>query len=207
MSDPNTPLHGRPSDAEPPRYGERVETPPQYGERVDAPPQYGERVDAPPQYGERVAQPIAPSPSQPAQAPAYVPVVPGQPYQGTTPTPGQPYGPAGVPGQPYGAPLPPGYQPQPPQRTNTLAIVALVISIVAQAQVGLVLGIFALVQIKKTHERGRGLAIAAVVIGAISTVVLIAVLIYLNANGITLDDFLNQLTTGDTSTVTGGTPA
>lgn len=51
-------------------------------------------------------------------------------------------------------------------RTNTMAIVALIASFFV-ALVGVILGHIALSQIKKTHEGGRGLAIAALIIGYI----------------------------------------
>ncbi len=55
----------------------------------------------------------------------------------------------------------------PPQKTNVLAIVALVLAI-ACGPIGLILGIVALVQTNKTGQKGKGLAIAATIIGAIS---------------------------------------
>lgn len=80
----------------------------------------------------------------------------------------------------------PGYQPQPnasapytpygttPQgtplapRTNTLAIVALVLGIVVPLG-GIICGHIALSQIKKTGEDGRGMALAGTVIGYVLT--------------------------------------
>lgn len=54
------------------------------------------------------------------------------------------------------------------RRTNTLAILALVAAFVASA-VGVVLGILALGQIRTSGESGRGLAIAAIIIGLLVT--------------------------------------
>lgn len=51
-------------------------------------------------------------------------------------------------------------------KTNTLAVVALILAIIA-APVGLVLGIIALSQVKKTKESGKGLAIASIVVSII----------------------------------------
>ncbi|SFP85196.1 protein of unknown function [Geodermatophilus dictyosporus] len=94
------------------------------------------------------------------------------------PAPGQP--------PPYGAPPaygPPGCGPQshgpqshgpppgwPPYRrpTNTMAILALVLAFVA-APVGLVLGVLARRQIRRTGEEGDGLALAGIVVGGIGT--------------------------------------
>lgn len=51
-------------------------------------------------------------------------------------------------------------------KTNTLAIVALILGIVVPLG-GIIVGPIALSQIKRTGENGRGLAIAGIVIGAI----------------------------------------
>ena len=79
----------------------------------------------------------------------------------------------------------PQYQPQyqgyapAPAKTNTLAIVALISSFFISL-LGVILGHVALGQIKRTGEGGRGLAIAALVIGyvsiAISAVFIVVVL-------------------------------
>src|SRR3989344_7490164 len=59
------------------------------------------------------------------------------------------------------------------QKYNKPAIIGLVLSIISVFGVGLagiagfILGIVALVQIKHTHEKGRGLAIAAIIVGLI----------------------------------------
>ena len=73
------------------------------------------------------------------------------------------------------------YQPTPPQstpyatggapaqRTNTLAIVALILGIVVPIG-GIICGHIALGQIKRTGENGRGLALAGTIIGYVLTV-------------------------------------
>ncbi|MCV2490708.1 DUF4190 domain-containing protein [Geodermatophilus sp. YIM 151500] len=95
----------------------------------------------------------------------------GRPGQGS-PTPAAPgYGPP-----PYGAPYgPPGYAdpaygyPGPWRRpTNTKAILALVMAFVF-APVGLVLGVMARKEIRRTGEEGAGLALAGVIVGGIVT--------------------------------------
>ncbi|GAA4167323.1 DUF4190 domain-containing protein [Gryllotalpicola koreensis] len=53
---------------------------------------------------------------------------------------------------------------QPSPRINTLAIISIITAVVF-APLGIALGIAALLQTKKRGERGRGLAIAAIVIG------------------------------------------
>lgn len=69
-----------------------------------------------------------------------------------------------------------GYAPAAAAKTNTLAIIALVASFFISI-VGIVLGHVALNQIKTTGEGGRGLAIAALVIGYLSVAVGIIVAI------------------------------
>lgn len=73
-----------------------------------------------------------------------------------------------------------GYAPAPASaKTNTLAIVALISSFFISL-LGVILGHVALGQIKRTGESGRGLAIAALVIGyasiAIAAVIFVVVL-------------------------------
>ncbi len=59
------------------------------------------------------------------------------------------------------------------QKYNKSAVVGLVLSIISIFGVGLagivgfILGIVALTQIKHTHEKGKGIAIAAIIIGFI----------------------------------------
>ncbi|RDV44699.1 DUF4190 domain-containing protein [Leifsonia sp. ku-ls] len=62
-------------------------------------------------------------------------------------------------GQPYGASGQPGW--------NTMSIVAFVATFFISI-LGIILGFVALSQIKRTGEQGRGLALAAVIIGFIS---------------------------------------
>ncbi|MCS5732614.1 DUF4190 domain-containing protein [Herbiconiux daphne] len=65
----------------------------------------------------------------------------------------------------------PAYTPAPvAQKTNVLAIVSLVLSILSFNIIAVILGIIALSQIKKTGESGRGLAIAGIIIGGIGFV-------------------------------------
>jgi hypothetical protein len=97
----------------------------------------------------------------------------------------------------YLPPPPPGYPPLPgyagydyraghPRdmpRTNTLAIVSLMASVVSLfcvvgSAVGVVVGVVALNQIKRTHQDGRGLAVAGIALGIAS---LLVYLLLLNA--------------------------
>ncbi|TKJ34216.1 DUF4190 domain-containing protein [Blastococcus sp. CCUG 61487] len=99
------------------------------------------------------------------------------PDDGARPAPGQPpYGPPGYPppqyGQQYGQPPHAGAPYPPPafygRPTNSLAIVALILSLTF-APAGLITGIIARRQIKRTGEDGDGLALAAVIVGGIVT--------------------------------------
>ncbi len=113
--------------------------------------------------------------------------------QGPQPQGPQPQGPYGAyPGQGQGPYAPPGPGPGPgpgpygyqawghgyvpynsPPPLNGLAISALVLGILCFLPlVGLVLGIFALVQIKKRGERGKGMAITGMVFSGIGTGIL-----------------------------------
>ncbi|MCU1606329.1 MAG: Conserved rane protein of unknown function [Modestobacter sp.] len=104
-------------------------------------------------------------------------------YRGDRP-PG--YGPPPGPVPPgYGpaAYAPPGYGPPPGygwrRPNNQLAVVALVLSFLgALAPVGLVLGIVARGQIRRTGEGGEGLALAAVIVGGVITTVGVVVLVF-----------------------------
>ncbi|MFF2372286.1 DUF4190 domain-containing protein [Agromyces sp. NPDC058110] len=72
------------------------------------------------------------------------------------------------------APVPPA-QPAAPvapsEKWNVLSIVGFVLSLIGFNVVAIVLGFIGLSQVKKTGERGRGLALAAVIIGFASIVI------------------------------------
>jgi uncharacterized membrane protein len=63
-------------------------------------------------------------------------------------------------------------------RYNILAIIGFISSFFI-AVVGIVLGFIALSQIKRTGEKGRGLALAAVIIGFVAIIVYIIVFVAL----------------------------
>ncbi|MFC7917814.1 DUF4190 domain-containing protein [Streptomyces sp. NPDC057386] len=102
-----------------------------------------------------MAIPPPPGPQQPPSTPG-----PQGPYDG--PYPQGPYGP---PYQPWGQ----GYSPfNRPAPVNGLAIASLVLGLLCFVPaVGLVLGVIALVQIRKKGERGKGMAIAGSVLSAV----------------------------------------
>lgn len=64
-----------------------------------------------------------------------------------------------------------------PQSTNVLSIVAFVLSLIGFNVIAIVLGFVGLSQVKKTGQRGRGFAIAAVIIGFASIVLFVLILI------------------------------
>lgn len=110
-----------------------------------------------PQQPQQPQPPYGQQPQYGDQPPAQQPY--GQPQYGQQPYAQQPYG-----QQPqYGEQSPYPYQPQ-PRGYNVLAIVSLVLAFLFSI-VGVILGFIALSQIKKTGEQGRGLAIAAIIVG------------------------------------------
>ncbi|UFS59368.1 DUF4190 domain-containing protein [Subtercola endophyticus] len=77
-------------------------------------------------------------------------------------------------------------------RTNVLAIVSLVVSIVGFTIIGIILGFVALSQIKRTGESGRGLALAGIIIGFVELVlgiILFVVIIAIAANSATVTTY------------------
>ncbi|MDQ1216548.1 DUF4190 domain-containing protein [Microbacterium arborescens] len=105
-----------------------------------------------------------PAPGQPASGAPVPP--PAPPY--ATPPQQQAYQPAGYPPPAYGQGG--GYQPQ---KTNTLAVVSMIASIVGfiwllpviGSVAGVIMGHISLSQIKRTNENGRGMALAGLIVG------------------------------------------
>ncbi|MBC9944572.1 DUF4190 domain-containing protein [Leucobacter sp. cx-328] len=138
---------------------ERPEDSPQQQQQApqyEAPP-----VDAPAYTAAPTAYPAAP--------PAYQP--PAPPYQGAPGAPGFP------PAPPYVGQQPAPQYPQSQAPMNVLAILSLIAAIVGFFTLGIisvaavVLGHIALSQIKKRLDRGRGMAIAGLIIGYIGTAI------------------------------------
>ncbi|MEU5693699.1 DUF4190 domain-containing protein [Actinosynnema sp. NPDC020468] len=80
-------------------------------------------------------------------------------------------------------PPPPGYYPppMPPRGTNGLAIASLILAFVF-APVGIVLGIMARNQIRRTGEDGMGLATAGMILSIVFTAIgIIAVILWIAA--------------------------
>jgi len=84
--------------------------------------------------------------------------------------------------QPAAQSGPPAQYPDPTQPYNVLAVLAFVF-VWLTIILGLVFGYIALAQIKRTNEQGRGLAIAAIVLGWIGLATTIIVLIVAFAAG------------------------
>jgi Domain of unknown function (DUF4190) len=63
-------------------------------------------------------------------------------------------------------------------KTNGFAIASLVLSLLCGAPLGVIFGHIALSQIERTHEEGRGLAIAGLVIGYVSLAFLLPVFFF-----------------------------
>ncbi|MGN7799494.1 DUF4190 domain-containing protein [Leifsonia sp. 22587] len=77
-----------------------------------------------------------------------------------------------MPGTPAASAAPasePAYPAAPP-KWNVLAIVAFILSFIG-GLLGIILGVVSLQKVSRTGERGRGLAISAIVIGAVNIVV------------------------------------
>ena len=74
-------------------------------------------------------------------------------------------------------PPPPGYQPPPEQRTNGFAIASLVFGIISGILLAVIFGIIALVQIPKKNQKGKGMAVAGLVLAGLWTVLWVAVII------------------------------
>ena len=158
------PLQGYGQPPVPSQQGQQTPPPPQGYGQPPVPPQQGQQTPPPPQgYGQPPVPPQEPQgypgqqgQLQPQQPPVYAP------------PPANPYG--QVPTNPYYAP-PPIVQPP----YNGMAIGGFVLACVSlvlcclpiTAIVGLVLSIISMPQIDQRGERGKGLAIAGIVLNAL----------------------------------------
>ncbi|WP_051786672.1 MULTISPECIES: DUF4190 domain-containing protein [Streptomyces] len=117
-------------------------------------------------------QPTPPPPSPEGVPQQGAPQSQGWPAPGPYTSPGMPYA--------YGQPGMPGAVPygQPRRSTNGLAVGSLVSGIVCcLPPLGLVLGLIALPQIRKKDQAGKGLAIAGIVLSAVSCLLLVVGLV------------------------------
>ena len=154
------PAHPQPgypqSGYEQPGYQTFENAPPAYPQQAYPQPDYAQSGYPPPGY----PPPDYPSPGYPQTS--YPPPPSGYPPQ-------YPPGPYGYPAyDPYASARPPG--------TNGKAIAALVTSLVGlmlcgvPSLVGLILGVVAMRETKRTGQEGHGLALAAVVVGVLAVV-------------------------------------
>jgi hypothetical protein len=140
----------------------------------------------PPPSGGSAPDPYA-TPSGPT-----APDTPGSQPPPASPEPSTPYA-ASVPATPYGAQPPYGYAP--PRKTDGVSIAALVTGILGMALIPLGLGIAGVVRTKDPARSGRGLAIAGIVLGALSTIawaLFLALVVFVASN----DDFQDAVVDG-----------
>lgn len=134
-------------------------TPDPYGQQPPGQDPYGQSQPPQDPFATPATNPYAQQP--PTSPPSSVP--PTSPPPGTPPY-GQPYA------QPYGQPY--GYTPTPPQ--NSMALTAMILSLVGiavaiTAPVGAILGHIALKQIRQSGESGEGMAKTGIIVGWIIT--------------------------------------
>ncbi|MEI7914951.1 MAG: DUF4190 domain-containing protein [Mycobacteriaceae bacterium] len=135
----------------------------------------------PPAFGDYPAYPPPPAPpAPPSYAPQSFPPPPLPPPPPPPPSAYPPPPPGYFPPPEYGAPYPGGYHPTDmsgrPTGTNSLAIFSVVASVIGLlcgvgSIVGIVLGVIALGQIKRTGQDGHGLAVTGIAVGAASLVI------------------------------------
>lgn len=194
---------------------------------VEQPTQAFTPAEQPTQPLAPVNQPVPPTqalpPVTPAAAPAPAPTAPNSPYPGTAPAasvlrypgggavpPQTPYNPYMQGGQPNGQPGWSGsYGSVPPeanQKYNGLAIAGFICSFLVSLP-GLILSIVGLNQIKKQGGKGKGLAIAGIIISAASMVIQVILVIALIVGGVSYtskaideaktDSFYSQSSSGN----------
>ena len=84
--------------------------------------------------------------------------------------------PPGAPGGPGAQPWPGYAYPPPPAQagTNGFAIASLVLGLIAAFPLGIIFGIVALAQIKRSGQQGKGLAIAGIVLSVVWLILIVA---------------------------------
>ena len=177
---PYEPEPGRPQDTPRsfPTYGRPEQPHAQQPGTPWAAPGQPQPQQVPPPYGQPQPQPVPPPYGQPQHSAGYGPAQYPAPYPAPYGQPPAPYG-YGYPGTTGG--------------TNGLATAALATGIGGiffglAAPVAIGLGIAALVQLKKRSESGKGMAIAGLVIGSLTTIGYLVLFGALIAFGSTVDD-------------------
>ena len=141
--------------------------------------------------------PVDPTNSKPADssAPPATPAAPAYPDYPASATPAAPaydqaYGQAPAYGQPPAYGQNPYGQQNPQDKFNVLSIISLVTSILGISLVGVITGHIGMSQIKKTGEKGRGLALGGLIVGYLGLALgLIAAIIFIAV-------FIGAATTG-----------
>ncbi len=137
----------------------------------------------PPEGDGTPTQPPAQPPMAPPPPPPPPPNYGGQPPMAAPPPPPPNYG--GGAGYGGGAPVPGVVPPG----TNPFAIASIICSVVLTclcgfgSGIGLIFGVIALIQIKKTGQAGRGLALVGIIVGAVVVVLSIIGWIFFLATG------------------------
>lgn len=140
-------------------------TPPSYSSSAPEPPTYAAAAPAAPQYG---------TPAEPAYAAPQYGAAGAAPQYGAAPG--------------YAAPGY-GYAGYAPPKTNTLAIISMIASILGFILIlpfigslaGVIMGHISLGQIKKTGEGGRGMALAGTIVGwiGLAGVIIFGIIIWI----------------------------
>lgn len=177
--------------------------PPEYQGNPDP---YRPYQDPTPFQGQPPVPPQAPPPPPASQPPGQAYTAYHQPGYNDQPV-SSPYGqPQPYGQQPYGQPYGQVAPPPPPPGTNGFAIASLVLSFCGGV-LSVIFGIIALVQIKKTGQKGKGLAIAGLAISGVWVLVIAVGVVFAILDGpardadgnITSDGSVsvNSLKTGD----------
>ena len=134
--------------------------------------------------------PVDPTNSKPADS-SVPPAAPAYPSYPASTTPAAPaYGQAPAYGEPPAYGQNPYGQQNPQDKFNVLSIISLVTSILGISLVGVITGHIGMSQIKKTGEKGRGLALWGLIIGYLGLAIgLIAAIIFIAV-------FIGAATTG-----------
>ncbi|MBD0292852.1 MAG: DUF4190 domain-containing protein [Jiangellaceae bacterium] len=110
----------------------------------------------------------------------------------------QPPAPAEPPAQPAAPPV--AYAPPQHQQTNGFAIASLLFGIIGGVPLAVIFGIVALVQIPKKRQKGRGLAIAGLVLAGVWTLLIVAAVVLVVATSADRDVDTGEITEpGDVS--------
>ncbi len=118
----------------------------------------------------------------------------GSPYGGT----GAPYGGTGAPygsvGTPYGTPYGVAGPPPGSGKTSGWAIASFILGLLSVVILSVIFGFVALSRIKRLGQRGRGLAIAGLVLSGVWIVIIIIAVVVANAGKATRSPATGQIT-------------